>query len=147
MFTHLNPKRIRLQRVPAPEETEAGFLWALSGTMQGAPFRRAPCSAKEYQKGLSFAVGGSGCSRPRIRRFLTKFGFIGRAESVQKRPFLTSALGSGTLYFVGPPLVVLLVSFFAPCSLRCPDSSRTVFMLPLADMEVSMEGFIMSFCS
>lgn len=47
-----------------------GFLWALNGTMQGAPFR--------------------------IRRFLTKFGFI------------------GTLYFVGPPMVVLLVSFFAP---------------------------------
>jgi len=48
----------------------AGFMWALTSTMQGAPFR--------------------------IRRFLATFGII------------------GTLYFVGPPLLVLVVSIFAP---------------------------------
>ncbi|CAE7310072.1 gpr180 [Symbiodinium pilosum] len=47
-----------------------GFLWALHGTMEDAPFR--------------------------VRRFLTKFGLI------------------GTVYFIGPPFLVLVVSFIAP---------------------------------
>jgi len=71
-----------------------GFLWALNGTMQGAPFR--------------------------IRRFLAKFGFI------------------GTLYFVGPPMVVLLVSFFAPYW-RPPILTSCLMLLQILDSSRSLE--------